>query len=192
MIAHLRGTFLTSDESSVILDVAGVGYRVFATDAARTAASSAVGELSLWTHTVIREQSHELYGFLRETDVRLFELLIGVSGVGPKSALAILNLAPASTLAAAIRAGDLGYLTKVSGIGKKNAEKIVLELKDRLAAFVAEGGDDEAALNEDAEVIEALTALGYSMQDARTALLSVSSEVAGTNARITAALKQLG
>ncbi len=187
MIAHLSGTVLAHGANSLILDVSGVGYRVYTS--VSVISEHPLGErVSLHTHLVVRETALELFGFSHESEVRFFELLIGVSGIGPRSALAIMNLAPVDTLAGAIGRGDTSYLTKVSGIGTKNAQKIVVELKDKLDAAPI----DEAGGTMDADVIDALTSIGYSLPEARRALAAVPADITNTSARLKEAIRQLG
>src|SRR5689334_3135332 len=132
MIGHLTGTVFEKELGAVILDVGGVGYRVHVSNATFAALPAETGSsVSLYTYMAVRETSMELYGFADKEELALFELLINVSGIGPKSGLAILSLANAATLTTAIAKNDVSYLTKVSGIGKKTAEKIILELKDK-------------------------------------------------------------
>ena len=138
----------------------------------------------------MREDSQELYGFLHYAELELFEMLIGISGIGPKGALGVMAIAPADTLKKAIAAGDTSYLTRVSGIGKKTAEKIVLELKDKMAG---KGVTVEAPeLKDEADAIDALVALGYSQREARDALAAVPSKMVTLEKRVGEALKQLG
>lgn len=191
MIAHLSGTLFSADERFIIIDTGGVGYKVrVTTETSRAVKKIADKEISLWIHTVVREDALELYGFLNETDLDFFEMLISVSGIGPKSALSILNISPTEHLKEAIMNGNAGALTKVSGIGSKNAQKIILELRDKLG-----GGGDETyggVLHEERDTIEGLVALGYSMNDARDALKKVPADIKGPSNRIKQALKQLG
>lgn len=189
MIAHIEGTVIRISEKFIIINVNGIGYKVFAT--VDTTSACALGEpISLWTYTAVRETALDLYGFMSEEEQSLFELLLDVSGVGPKSALSILSMASIDTLSKAIATGDTSYLNKVSGIGKKTAEKIVIELRDKLKAHNSKdvtGG----TLRDEGDVIEALKTLGYSQSEARDALKQVS-HIDGTNARIKEALKILG
>jgi Holliday junction DNA helicase RuvA len=142
-----------------------------------------------WTYLVVREDALDMYGFTDQTEVNFFELLIGVSGIGPKSALAILSLAPPETLRKAITSGDTGYLTKVSGVGRKSAEKIVLELRDKLGAIDLPGLRED--LERESDSIEGLQALGYSLREAREALRKVPDNVTDPSERIRQALKSL-
>lgn len=187
MIASLSGTVLSHSEQSLILDVHGVGYRILAPTSVLSQVESHTS-LSLHTHLAVRETSMELFGFETESDVQFFELLISVSGIGPRSALAIMNLAPTEVLVPAIAKGDTSYLTKVSGIGAKSAGKIVVELKDKLAGFSFE---DTMQGESDGDVLDALSALGYSLAEAREALQAIPESATSTSDKIKEALKQL-
>jgi len=186
MISHLRGEILHKDLSYLILEVSGVGYRIFATR--ETIEGLPLANAALWTHLAIRENSHDLYGFLTRDELFFFELLISISGIGPKTALGILNVASIETLHQAVRQGNTAHLIKVGGIGKKNAEKIVLELQDKLGGFTAVGS---AVLRDEEDVVEALGALGYSQKESRDALRTLSSEITGTGERVKQVLKIL-
>ena len=189
MIARIEGTIVYTTDKFIVVDVAGVGYKVFVTT--DTIASCTIGETaSFWTHMAVRENSLDLYGFVTTEEMSFFELLLDVSGIGPKSALSILIVAPIDTLKMAIATGDTSYLNKVSGIGKKTAEKIVIELRDKLQAFKQEGSASE--LRGESDVVEALKSLGYSQNEARDALKAIPHSIEGTNARIKEALKVLG
>lgn len=190
MISRITGEILLKGGQFAIIDVSGVGYKVYISiDTLRKIGIS--GEnVSLWTHLSVRENALDLYGFIEHAEVDLFEMLIGISGVGPKSALGIMGVAPLDTLKNAIASGDTSYLTKVSGIGKKNAEKIVLELRDKLGALVDKSGG--GTLSEETDVIDALQSMGYSLTEAREALKKVPEKTSGTSERIKASLKNLG
>lgn len=186
MIAQLTGKIAFKHDRFVVLDVAGVGYKVFASGETLKELKKTDQIVSLWTHLVVREDALDLYGFRDRTELDFFVLLIAISGVGPKSALSILSLAPPETLRQAVTSGNTAYLTQVSGIGKKIAEKIVLELRDKINHLT--GGDSLAG---DQEVIMAMEALGYSAREAREALRSIPAEITGTEAKIKEALKKL-
>lgn len=188
MIGHLTGTVFARKEGYAIISAGGVGYKVAAS---RTAlAAMTPGEAtSLWTHLAVREDVLDLYGFENEEELRFFELLLSVSGIGPRSALAILDIASVESLRSAIAAGNAGYLTSVSGIGKKTAERIVVELRDKVGAPAAL---ESAALQGDIEALEALRALGYTHAEAREALRQVPASIEGGSARLREALKVLG
>lgn len=190
MIAHLSGTIFFTNDRFAIIDVNGVGYKVYATlDALRTLKRTQGERISLWIHTIVREDVLDLYGFLERDELEFFEMLISVSGIGPKSALGILSIAGVPHLREAIAQGNAAALTKVSGIGAKSAQKIILELRDRLGVIEEKEG---GTLHEEHDAIEGLVALGYAERDAREALKNVPSDVTGTGARIKQALKQLG
>ena len=188
MISRLEGTIVYTDDKFVVIDVSGVGYKVYLTT--ENLSSLSLGEsTSFWIYTAVRENSIDLYGFKNTEEMSFFELLLDVSGIGPKSALGILAVAPIETLRKAIATGDMSYLNKVSGIGRKTAEKIIVELRDKLQSYKIEGNDE--ALRGESDIIEALKSLGYSQNEARDALKEVSSNIIGTNARIKEALKIL-
>lgn len=184
MIAQITGTVSAVTDKSIIIETYGIGYRVFAT--AETLLKYKVGDpLSLWTSHVIREDSQDLYGFENSNDQDLFELLRSVSGIGPKSALGVMNVATIGTISRAITMNDVSYLTKISGIGKKTAEKIIIELRDKLPAIHAEDG---GSANND--VLDALIALGYTESASRECLRSIDP-VLNTQAKIREALRML-
>ncbi|SRR3989338_3384421 len=174
---------------SLIIDVGGVGYLVRMRPESARKLRGAEGAVSIFTSLTVREDSLDLYGFERDDELGFFELLLSVSGIGPKSALAILSLGEVATLQSAIGAGDTAYLTKVSGIGKKSAERIVVELRDKLGS---ENNSLAHDLRGDADTLEALQSLGYTLADAREALKQVDKNTLGTNERLREALKLLG
>ena len=134
MIGKISGKVVHKDLNFIILDASGVGYKIFVPpDTLAKVIASKEGRVSLWTHLAVRENALDLYGFSDKKELDFFEMLIGISGIGPKSALAILGIASVDIIRSAVSSGDTTYLTKVSGIGRKNAEKIVLELKDKLS-----------------------------------------------------------
>lgn len=188
MIGHLEGTVHSIHPGFAILSTGGVGYKVFTTRES-LARMKRENTAAVWTHLTVREDVLDLYGFFDAEELRLFELLLTVSGIGSKSALAILDIASVETLRSAISAGKAEYLTKVSGIGKKTAEKIVLELRDKVGAGSVERG---AALKGDEDALEAMRSLGYSQAEAREALRKVPSDVQTTSDRLREALRILG
>ncbi len=189
MISQLTGKIAHRGDKFVIVEVAGVGYRVNLSLEALKKLQGEAGVVKFWTYLAVRESALDLYGFLEQRELDFFELLIGVSGIGPKSAITILSLAPPEVLEKAITASDASYLTKVSGIGRKSAEKIVLELKDKLGSIA---GAEKSELRGEAEAIEALQALGYSLREAREALKDVPSSATDTGDKVKLALKHLG
>lgn len=170
MIGYLTGTIIHQDLKSVILDVSGVGYKIYTNTAILDGQTNK--PIIFWTYLSVRENALDLYGFQKKEELDFFELLISVSGIGPKSALGILSIASLQNLRQAISTGDTGHLTKVSGIGKKNAEKIVIELKDKLENIAW----DTSSLSGDIDALEALKSLGYSERESREALKKVGEE----------------
>jgi Holliday junction DNA helicase RuvA len=190
MIAKITGVVYEIAGRYVIIDVNGVGYKIFATDDTLRRLKKG-GTTSLLTYLVVREDALDLYGFLEKKDKEFFELLIGVSGIGPKSAINILTLVSADTLVSSIRTGSVAHLVKISGIGKKTAEKIVLELKDKLGGM-ENNKDFAAGVSNDVDAIMALQVLGYDADEAREALKKVSKDVLDIGDKVKAALKELG
>ena len=191
MIIRLEGKILMKGDRFVALDVNGVSYRVFCGPQTIKSAPKKDGGFSLWTHLHVREDAMEIYGFLEYAELEFFEMLIGISGIGPKGALGVLAVAPLDNIKRAISSGETNYLTKVSGIGRKTAEKIVLELRDKLGGL---GGGEAGGmmLKEDQDVMGALQSLGYSLSEARDAMKQIPDDTEGTNNRIKEALKNLG
>lgn len=191
MIGKLRGIYGgKAGDGVAVVDVQGVGYAV-RTPIAFFALAQEGASLSLFIHTAVRDDAIDLYGFTTEEELAFFKQLMSVSSIGPKTALGILNVADVITLKRAIAQGDATMLTKVFGIGKKSAERIVVELRDKLAEereLLGESAEHES----DAEVIEALIALGYSASESRKALKNVGQDMEGTRTRLAAALKNLG
>ncbi len=174
MIAHLRGKLISRHPNEVIVETAGVGYDVTISVPTFSELPPAGSEVALHIHTHVREDQIALYGFLRPEEKQLFEKLITVSGIGPKLAITILSGMPADDMVNAIRGNDLARLTKIPGIGRKTAERMVLELRDKLPPV----GTDQvhavpslSATQED--VLSALMNLGYQRATAVKALTSV-------------------
>ncbi len=191
MISYLEGTIQFKGDRFVVLNVGGVGHKVFLPPETMRSVAGVEGALTVWTHLHVREDALELYGFPTFAEMNFFETLISVSGVGPKSALGILGVAPLDTLKRAIAAGETTYLTKVSGIGKRMAEKIIVELKDKLGAGSV-STEMRAEIQGDTDVLDALQSMGYSGREAREALGKISPDVAGTEKRLGEALKLVG
>lgn len=192
MIAYLEGKIIAKTGTYFILQTGGVGYQIFVGD--NFLATITVGNIqNTYIHHRVREDVSDLYGFSSLGDLELFELLLSVSGVGPKSALAVLSLAATNDIKEAIIRGDAGLLMKVSGIGKKTAERIVLELKNKvLKAFSGDNLGGEESFSGLGEELDALLALGYSVSESRSALNKVGPELTSTASRVKAALRYLG
>lgn len=166
MIAFVEGKVAAITTDSVVLEAAGVGYRIFCGPATLSGLKEGAA-VRLHTHHLVREDQQALYGFRTGEELGFFELLTTVTGVGPKVALAICSSRPVTDLQLAIFQGDEGVLTAVSGVGKKLAARIVLELKEKVSAAGALGGG--AGGSAESEVVAALQALGYSSTEAREA-----------------------
>ncbi|HEY2002792.1 MAG TPA: Holliday junction branch migration protein RuvA [Acidobacteriaceae bacterium] len=170
MIAHLRGRLFSKQPQQVIVEAAGVGYDVAISVSTYTSLPAEGAEVALHIHTQVREDTLALYGFLDRNDKRIFERLITVSGVGPKLAITIQSGLPADRLVAALRAQDHATLTRIPGVGKKLAERLVVELKDKLedmaVAAPAMAGAGPAA----EDVLSALVNLGYQRPSAQKAI----------------------
>lgn len=190
MISRLNGSVTHIDPKYIVLDVGGVGYKVSVTS--DTIFKIKVDDtLIVWTYLAVRENALDLYGFLSLKELSFFELLITISGIGPKTALGILNSASVEAIETAVQTADTSHLTKVSGIGKKVAEKIVMELKDKIEK-ISHTPESKSAMRGDADVIEALKALGYRDSEAREALKELPKSIIKTNDKIKEALKILG
>lgn len=178
MIAHLRGTVATVTLNSAVLDLGGVGYHVQCTPS--TIAALRLGaEATLWTSMVVREDSMTLYGFADAEEREMFELVQTASGVGPKVAQAMIAVLPPDRLRTAIASSDHATLTQVPGIGRKGAERIVVELKDRVGTVSTSTSAPAASQWRD-QVHEALVGLGWSARDADAAIERVAADVSGT------------
>lgn len=190
MISYLEGKILEKEDKFFTINVGGVGYKVFSHAGILEKIPTAGHSVSVWTHLYVREDALDLYGFLDREEMDFFETLISISGIGPKSALGILEVAPVMSLKQAIVSEDETFFTKVSGVGKKTAQRLILELKTKLSKkFTPEKGSDSEQMG---EALEALVTLGYNQRDARRALQEISKDIKGVEAKVKAALKLLG
>lgn len=178
MIAHLRGQLISKSPNQAIVECAGVGYDVIISVAAFSALPEADEPVSLFIYTHVREDQIALFGFLRIEEKHLFERLISVSGIGPKAAINMLSGMAARDIVGAIRGGDLTRLTKIPGIGKKTAERIVLELRDKLEEFGVEAAPAPKATPLEEDVLSALINLGYQRTAAEKAVQQAKSREA--------------
>jgi Holliday junction DNA helicase RuvA len=179
MIKQVRGTVLSLETNGVVVDVGGWGVFVYM---ATPPTLEEGATITLKTHMCVKQDGIDLYGFTDSLDLALFTLLLSVSGVGPKTALSILTKAPRVSLEQAIATRDTTYLTRVAGMSKKAAEKIGVELSEKIAVT------GETHQGHDAEVFDTLVALGYTEREARKALAAIPLHVEGTDARLKAAL----
>jgi Holliday junction DNA helicase RuvA len=177
MIAHLRGRLLARHPNQAIVETSGVGYDVTISVPTFSELPGVGNEVALHIYTHVREDTIALYGFLRSAEKQLFEKLITVSGIGPKLAITILSGMPAEEMVGAIRGNDVAKLTRIPGIGKKTAERMVLELRDKLPKeSFGEVAEVAAPTPVEEDVLSALTNLGYPRAAAERALLSVSKD----------------
>jgi len=175
MIAHLRGKLLAKHPNQIIVETGGVGYEVNISVPTFSGLPAVGSEVALHTYTQVREDVLALYGFLQLSEKRLFEKLILVSGIGPKLAITILSGMAADEMAAAIRGNDLARLTRIPGVGKKTAERMVLELRDKLPEATAAAASAAPALSGvEEDVLSALENLGYQRAAAGRALDAVT------------------
>lgn len=171
MIYNLRGTLTYCDQNFTVVECGGVGFKCFTTLTTLREIGKVGNEVNLYTHLSVREDAMDLFGFASKEELESFRLLISVSGIGPKAAVAILSEMTPDRLAVCIASGDAKMLTKAQGVGKKTAERVVLELKDKMGAI---GSSDVAAAaaagsaegTDSAEAVQALVALGYTQSDA--------------------------
>ncbi len=192
MIAKIEGIVWDTNNKFLVVGVGlpgqgGVGFKIYTTTETKEVAIKGT-KISLFTHLAVREDALDLYGFLSEEELNFFELLISISGIGPKTALNVLNVSSVSLLKKAISTADTSHLIKVSGIGKKIAEKIVLELKDKI--FTQK--ETDMNLKDEIDAMEALQSLGYSQREVREALKKIDQKFVKTQDKIKEALKVLG
>ncbi len=177
MISRISGTLLALDLKIATIDVGGLGYKVYVGGETIESLAGKVNQsVSLFTYLAVRENALDLYGFKNQETLEMFELLITVSGIGPKSALSILSVASDTTLKEAIITEDTSYLIKVSGVGKKNAEKIVLELKGKFKDDDF-GSSTGKTVSKEALAVEALKSLGFDEKIARDTIKKMDKEL---------------
>lgn len=187
MIGKLFGKVDQVRGNTVIINVNGVGYQVHMTEVTLGKIIS-MEDVELFIHTHVREESLALYGFISQSELEMFELLIGVSGIGPKAGLGILTIASPNAIKTAIIHDDYSVLTRVSGVGKKTAERVILELRNKIDGLSVE---DQESAQTDQEVVEALMSMGYSVSEAREAAKLAAKESDDLSERIKIALKMM-
>ena len=202
MIRFVRGELISVEEDRVIVDVGGLGYGIFMSGSAMGKLPPIGKEVKIHTYLNVKEDAMQLYGFLTKDDLRVFKLLIGVNGIGPKGGLAILSVLSPDDLRFAVMSNDVKAISSAPGIGKKTAEKIILELKDKLSiedalehavtkdSFVSETAEHYNEVV--SEAVQALVALGYGNTEALKAVKQVEiKEGMGTNEVLKMALKHM-
>ena len=189
MIYRLAGELVSKKENFIIIDVNGVNYKVFVSPKTHQVLPTTGEELQIYTYLNVKEDALDLYGFLTESELGFFEKLISISGVGPRSALGVMAVAPVNQLIAAINEGKPDLLTRASGIGKKTAERVVLELRDKIAAL----GTEEVVkgMESDIELEEALVSLDYSKAQAKKIISQLDPKLTRLEDRLQAALKSV-
>jgi len=175
MIGYLKGKIISLKPTSIILDVNGVGYLVFISITTFEKISS-LAEVSLFIHTHVKEDSLTLFGFFSESEKEMFELLISISGIGPKSAQTILSGISVDELKEAIESANIGRLTAIPGIGKKTAERLLIELRGKVERIVSAGELLQPKSNVKSEAIAALTTLGYNLKLAEKVVREIGAE----------------
>ncbi len=190
MIGRLSGTLLEKDPPSLLLDVSGVGYELAVPMSTLYALPPIGAAVTLHTHLVVREDAHQLFGFATTGERAAFRELIRISGIGARTALAVLSGLTVNELAQAVSLQETGRLTRIPGIGKKTAERLLLELKGRLGAALDAGGEAPGAGNASGDILRALAALGYSDKEAALAVKQVPAGTAVADG-IRLALKSL-
>lgn len=192
VIAHIEGRLHATEKRAVIIRVGGLGLRVHVPDTFLARCGPVGSTILLHTYLHVREDELTLYGCATKDELQLFEQLLGVSGIGPKVALSLLSTLSADRIRQAIATEQVSALSSVPGIGTKTAQKIILDLKDKVTALVDLSLPPPAIVEADAEVIAALTTLGYSVIEAQSALQHVSPSVEDIEERLRAALAYLG
>ena len=191
MIAFLRGRLLSNSADAVVVEVGGVGFRLLVTERVHQNLPRAGQIVELHTHMNVRDNDIALYGFASAEELALFRVLLGVSGVGPRTALAMLSAFTPENLRSVIASGNAATLARTPGVGRRTAERLLLDLRDKLGLFQSTAGAPPRG-SEDDEVLAALTSLGYTQMEAQSALAGIPDDVQGLDERILHALRSLG
>jgi len=196
MYAYIKGSLIEKSNTYVVIENAGIGYKIYMSVSAINSLENIGEQVKIYTHYYVREDNISLYGFINNEELKMFELLLQVSGIGAKSAIAMLSQITPSSFALAIITNDVSKLVKIPGIGKKSAERIILELKDKLKNEQAISKTEEVKevinkTEEDDEVIEALQVLGYNKKEIEKALEKLDTSNLGIEDTIKQVLKYL-
>lgn len=192
VLASLKGVLQRKADQSVLVEVAGLGFLVHMPASSMQKLTDVGSTVQLHTYLYVRENGLALYGFLTEAELHLFQTLLGVSGIGPKGALALLSRLSVPELIQAIAQGQPDILSQVPGVGLKTARKVILELRDKVARQASEVSVSPELARADAEVQAALVSLGYSVVEAQRALQALPADVVDVGERLRMALQQLG
>lgn len=190
MISYLKGTIKLAGEDFVILEVGGVGYRIYTTHKALSQIRGSDEEIELFVYQHIREDSLELFGFLSVEELDFFEIITSVSGVGPRIGLAVLEISSVDDIKQAIGTSNVDFITRVPGIGRKKAELIILELKNKMDVLM--DGRAVSVMEKDGDAVNALMRLGYKRQEAKLALEGIPDDIKDIGERVKLALKAIG
>lgn len=190
MIYSVSGILSLKRENLIVVEAGGVGYKLFVAENVAQSLPSIGSQVKVFSYLNLKQDGLDLYGFASEAELRLFERLISVNGVGPKSALGILSVAKIDQLVAAINGGKVELLTRASGVGKKTAERVVLDLKGKLSIEGPESRQALSLMESDVELEETLASLGYSRQQAKIAISKIDPSVSGFKDRLKEALKK--
>src|SRR3989344_884391 len=191
MIYFVSGKLESKKVNYVVVEAGGIGYKIFVPVSTIKKLPALGGEVKLLTHFHVREDIMSLYGFLEEKELNFFEALVSISGVGPKTALGILSLAPVDNLVAAIARGESDLLQRSSGIGRKTAARVVMELKDKVFVEGGTGEETVRLMESDEDVYEALLSLGYSAKQAKAGMDKIDPKLKGVDARLKEALQKM-
>lgn len=187
MIAYISGEVLNKEFDYLVLQNSGIGYKIFSTESELSSLS--LGDtVAFWIYENIKEDKHDLFGFTSQDSLRMLERILSVNGAGPKAALSILNIGPVSELKEALLTSNAKYIQQASGVGKKLAERLILELSGKMSETALENNTTNKSHNEDDEAYQALVSLGYTPKDASKALEKVDSSLS-TEERIKKALR---
>lgn len=192
MYYYIKGRYAARGENFAVIENSGIGYKIFTSETDMEKLSGFLSEVTVYTYLNVREDAMDLYGFLTNDELSMFLKLLSVSGVGPKAALAIMNAVSPSQFALAVITNDAKTITKAAGVGPKLAQRIILELKDKIKTTEAMNLSENEDFSDDnaySEALNALIVLGYSAQEAKNALSSVKAE--DTETMIKEALKRL-
>lgn len=201
MYSYIRGILTDQDEETIVVEAAGVGYNIYTTGQTFQALPPIGGEVKIYTYLQVREDAMTLFGFLTKDDLKVFKLLLGVNGIGPKGAIGILSVMTTDDLRFAVLADDAKAIAKAPGVGNKTAQRLILELKDKLSleeafeqklAHTAQSEEAHTTSGMQNEAVQALVALGYSSSEALKAVSAVElTEQMDTEALLKAALKKM-
>lgn len=191
MIYSVSGKIDVKKNAYVVVSLSGLGFKIFISLNTYKKLPEVGANITLLTHFHVRKDNMSLYGFLEESEFNFFEALLSVSGIGPKSALGVLSAAPIDKLAGAISKGEKELLQKSYGIGKKTAERIVMELKDKIVFDDKKGEEVVRLMESDFDVYEALMSLGYSTKQSKTAIEKIDPKLKGVDERLRDALNKI-